>query len=235
MKSPAEIVHMRKAANLTTVGIEAALGEVRLGNNENDVAAAAYAAMVRAGSEHPSQAPFVQAGHRGSWGPHVNWKRSPLTAGEPIVIGLTGAWFRYGAPQYRTAVIGKPDNQTERLADTAIATIATLLDSVRPGRTVDELARTARKELGALGPEIRFDGSLGRSIGLGLVPSWTEGPLEIVEGVERPLEPGMVFHSDVGLRIPGKKGVTFGETWMVTEKGCDVFTAGTRELAVRPL
>src|SRR5207249_5944010 len=40
VKSPAEIAHMREAARITTQGMEAAFREVRLGNTDNDVAAA---------------------------------------------------------------------------------------------------------------------------------------------------------------------------------------------------
>jgi Xaa-Pro dipeptidase len=235
VKSTAEIAHIRKAAELTAVGMEAALGETRLGATENDVAAAGYSAMVRGGSEHMAQAPVVQAGHRSGWGPQVTWKRSPLPAGEPVVIGLTGVWFRYGAPQFRTAVIGRPDQDTARLAGAALDSLTALLDSARPGRTFAEVARAARKPLTSVGTETRIDGSLGESVGLGLVPSWSEGSAEIREGEERVLQPGMVFHSHLGFRSRGRKGVAVGETWMVTEAGCEVFTSGRRELALLPL
>ncbi|MSO92500.1 MAG: aminopeptidase P family protein [Rhodospirillales bacterium] len=234
VKSAAEIAHMREAARITAVGMEAARKDLRLGNTDNDVAAAAYSAMVRAGSEHPATAPFVQAGHRIGWGPNTNWKRFPLQRGEPVLVGLTGTYYRYGAPQFRTAAIGAPSDEIKRLADAAINSVGLAIENIRPGRSVHDVAKAAGKGLRGLDRDVQFDGSFGHSVGLGLVPTWQERSLEIVEGVERPLEPGMAFHALVGLRIPGRTGVGFSETCLVTDGGCEVLTKGKREIIVEP-
>ena len=234
VKSRTELAHIREAARLTTIGMEAALSEIRPGNTDNDVAAAAYSTMVRAGSEHPSSPPVVQAGRRSSWGTGMTWKRFPLQLHEPVVVGLTGTYYRYAAPVYRTAVIGGPSDQLKQLADAALNVLTLLIENVRPGRSIHEVARAASGSVQRLPADVHFGGVFGYSVGVGLVPTWVEHSLRIVEGVERPLEPGMVFHSPIILGIPGNVGVGFSETWLVTDNGCDLLTKSGRELAVSP-
>ena len=83
------------------------------------------------------------------------------------------------------------------------------------------------------GAAVSVDGSFGHSVGLGLAPTWIEGSLEIAEGIDRPLRPGMILHSPISLRIAGKTGVAFSETWLVTETGREVLTKGKPELTVQ--
>jgi Xaa-Pro aminopeptidase len=54
----------------------------------------------------------------------------------------------------------------------------------------------------------------------------------IHEGNERVLEEGMVFHSPMGIRIPGKAGVSCSETWAVTQTGCETLTTTPRKLVI---
>jgi Xaa-Pro aminopeptidase len=234
VKSPAEIAHMREAARITAAGLDAARKEIRLGNTDNDVAAAAYSYMVRAGSEHPATAPFVQAGERIGWGANVNWKRIALARNMPLVIGLTGTYYRYVAPQFRTAVLGTPSDELKRLVEIAMATVGTTIENLRSGRTLDDVAKAAGKGLRNLPADAVFDGSFGHSVGLSLVPTWQERSLEIADGVDRTIEPGMTFHAAVSLRIPGRTGTAFSETCLVTGSGAEVLTKGPREIIVVP-
>lgn len=62
VKSDAELACMRKAAVMTDAGVAAAIAETRVGATENDVAAAAFNAMTRAGSEPLAKDPIVTSG-----------------------------------------------------------------------------------------------------------------------------------------------------------------------------
>jgi Xaa-Pro dipeptidase len=46
------------------------------------------------------------------------------------------------------------------------------------------------------------------------------------------LAPGMVFHQPIALRVPGRIGVAFSETVLVTETGCEALTRTERRLVV---
>ena len=232
VKSPAELAHMHKAAKFTDIGMQAAFAEVAPGKTDNDLAAAAYQAMVDAGSEHPSVEPLVYIGHVTSMN-HVTPKRRVIKPGDPIYVSLTGVYERYSAPVVRTAVLGQPSDLVKRLADYDISTIGLVLENVRPGRTAADVARSvnqARKPMESQTGKLNF--GYGYAIGLSLPPDWTEPSLYIDEGNDRVLEEGMAFHTVLAVRVYGKVGIGFSESWVVTATGCETFSKLPLQLSV---
>src|SRR3546814_10263178 len=61
-RSPAEIACLEAAARMTDAGMSAALERLRDGVTDSELAAAAYAAMVEAGSEFMPMNPIVAGG-----------------------------------------------------------------------------------------------------------------------------------------------------------------------------
>lgn len=232
VKSPAEIDCMKKAASFTNVGMRAAVSAIRVGATDNDIGAAAYAAMVRAGSEAAYPAPFVMAGDRSGWGPHLSWKRFPLMIDDPVSIELTGVYWRYAAPMYRTAVLGKPSKLLREMSDAGLEALNLVLENAYPGRSAHEVATAAAKALDPIRSKVSGSGSFGYGVGLMLSPNWVEHSFRIVQGNDRPIVPGMAFHSPTAFRAPGELGVAFSETWIMTDSGPEVLTEMPRELLV---
>ncbi|MSO92835.1 MAG: aminopeptidase P family protein [Rhodospirillales bacterium] len=232
VKSPAELRFMRKAAAFTDIGIRAAMQALRVGNTDNDVGAAAYTAMLRAGSEAPYPAPFIHVGERTGWGPHLTWKRNPILPGDTINLELSGVYNRYVGPIYRTAVMGKPSDYVRRVSDACIDTLNTMFSFARPGMTAHEIATRAQKQLDPVRSEIYTGGSCGYSIGITISPNWVEHSFRMAPGNHRPVLAGMTFHSPIAVRWPGKIGIAVSEAWTMTEKGAEVLTDMPRELLV---
>ena len=46
------------------------------------------------------------------------------------------------------------------------------------------------------------------------------------------LQPGMVFHQPIALRLLGRLGVAFSETLLITDTGCEALTTTERTLTV---
>jgi len=231
-KSPAEIEHLRQAGRITAMGLDAAIQAIAPGKSDNDVAAAAHEAMIRGGSEYLSIEPIVTTGHRSGL-IHANHKRVPLKVGDTIFMEFGGCYQRYTAPTMRAAIIGEPSGIVRRMSDACLTTLNLVLENVRPGRTGHEIAQVAKKGLDPVAPEVHFHGAFGYSVGIGFPPTWTDGPMYIAEGVHKPLEPGMTFHLPISNRYPGKCGIGFSETILVTETGCEILTCHQpRELAI---
>lgn len=233
VKSPAELAYMRKAASFTNAGIRAAMQALRIGNTDNDVGAAAYAAMLRAGSEAPYPAPFIHVGERTGWGPHLTWKRYPIQAGDAINLEMSGVYNRYVGPIYRTAVMGKPSDYLRRVSDACIDTLNAMFSFARPGMTAHDVATRAQKQLDPVRSMIYTGGSCGYSIGLTLSPNWVEHSFRLAAGNHRPILAGMTFHSPIAVRLPGKLGVAISEAWTMTERGAEVLNDFPRELLIR--
>ncbi|MSO92836.1 MAG: aminopeptidase P family protein [Rhodospirillales bacterium] len=219
-KSPSEIAHLQKAAHYSDIGMLAALSAVRPGTGENDIAAAASDAMILAGSEYFSTAPMVAAGERTGL-PHAMFKRTRMARNDAVTIELAGVFQRYSAPLSRTILPAKAPAPLKSLAARADDCLQSLIEGVEPGRPIKELAKAVRRKLGPLHRDIAPMPSFGYSIGVGLAPSWKEDWLTIDETNARRFEPGMAFYSPIRLCIPGRFGVCFGDSWLVTKNGAE--------------
>lgn len=235
IKSPAEIVYLRKAAEITAAGIRAAQAALATAKTDNDIGAAATGAMVAAGSEYFSIQPIITTGQRAGL-VHLTYKRAPLHAGDAVFMEMAGCYQRYSAPMMRTSVLGEPSQEVLQLAELCRASLELVIENVRPGCTGHEVAQAVRKGLASVkDPGVYYHDYFGYSVGIGFPPTWTDGPMYLAGGVHKPLEPGMVFHTARANRIPGRVGVGISETILVTESGCEVLTGGVdRALHVVP-
>ena len=72
----------------------------RVGRTDNEIAAAAYEAMIRAGSEYLRTQPFVATGPRSGM-VHTTFRRRPLALGDAIFVETASSYYRYTAPVMR--------------------------------------------------------------------------------------------------------------------------------------
>ncbi len=220
VKSDAEIIKMEQAARTTEAGMRAGIEAVAVGVSENDIAAAIYHAMLRAGSEWPALAPFVASGWRGALG-HATWERRVIEKADCVFLEVSGCYHRYHAAMMRTVTVGetpKPILEAEKVCREAMdATMA----AIRPGVPASAIDTIARKVIAAGAPNAEQASRTGYSIGIGFPPDWGEGHiLSMVKGHDRPLERNMTFHLIPWVQVRGHGGVGLTETIVVTETGC---------------
>ena len=232
VKSPQEVTYLRQAARFTDAGMRAALQTAAEGRTDNDVAAAAYQAMIAAGSEFLSIPAIVNSG-RYTGISHSTHKRQRLQRGDVLFLELGGCYQRYSAPCMRSAAIGPPTDDAKRLAEGCLAALGEMHAIMRPGVTFDEVARAGARGVAQAGSGVDWGGDCGYPVGAGFPPHWGEYSCQIRLGDETVLQPGMVFHQPIALRILGKLGVAFSETVLITETGSEALTRVERQLVVR--
>jgi Xaa-Pro dipeptidase len=232
VKSEAELEYLRQAAEWSSLGMQSAIAAVAEGATDNDVAAAAYNTLMKAGSEYMCYAPIVTSGSR-SGIPHSTHQRVPFERGDPVLIEIGACCRRYSAPIMRTASAGVPTDSVLKLTDLAAASVSTVIENMRPAAAADEIARKAKARIRGIPADIIWHGYYGYSIGIGFPPEWSDSRAAIREGSTLVLEPGMVFHCSTSFREIGKYGVAVSETVAVTASGCEVLTRLPREIAVR--
>ncbi len=232
IKSPAEIAYIRQACELTDAGMKVAIQTAAEGKTDNDVAAAAYEVMVQRGSEYMCIQPIITVGRR-SGIPHTTFQRVSIQRGDAVFMEMAGCVRRYSGPIMRTAVIGEAAEPIQRMADACLASLNALLDNIKPGAVADEVAAKARQVWQDEIQGLVWHGYYGYSIGLGFPPTWGDCDIDIKEGDDTILQPGMVFHCTTSLRDVGNYGTAFSETVLVTENGCEVLTNLPRELVIK--
>jgi Xaa-Pro dipeptidase len=229
-KSPEEIAYMRKASEYSTVGMAAGIRECTAGRTENDVAAAVFDAMTRAGSEYSPHDPIVTSGWR-SGVPHSTYERRRLEPQDTVLLEITGTHYRYVAPLMRTAVIGTPTPKVREMAALVLEGLQAAIETIRPGVTAGEVDDACRGVMERAGWYEGFRKRTGYSVGFGFPPSWNEGHIiSLRKGERAVLAPAMVYHVPVTLRDYGVSTVGLSETILVTETGREVLTKFAREL-----
>ncbi|MFH1007219.1 MAG: Xaa-Pro peptidase family protein [Candidatus Latescibacterota bacterium] len=231
IKSPAEIAYMREAGRLTTLGMEAAMEEVAPGKTDNDVAAAASDALIRAGSEFMCIEPIVTVGSR-SGIPHSTFRRTPIRPGDSIFLEVGACVCRYSSPLMRTVAVSPVSDGIQRAADACRASLDVLVAHMRPGAVGHEVAAKAKEAWMPICEELIWHGIYAYSVGIGFPPDWNDTPLCLTEDSDDLLRPGMCFHATVSLRKAAEYGTAMSETVLITENGNEVLTGVVRELRV---
>ena len=232
VKSAREIEYLERAATYTDAGMLAAIEALRSGATENDLVAEMLRGAVAAGSEYFGMEPLVSSGPR-SGVPHGTWRRREIKAGDPVFLELASVHNRYHAALMRTAWMGTPPDLAKRMYATCLEALEAALKTLKPGATCAEVHGACQGKIDKAGFTDAFRKRTGYSTGISFAPDWGEGNvLSLYRGIDRVLEPGMVFHMPPALRDYGVFTVGVSETAVVTEKGCRVLGSVARDMVV---
>jgi len=221
IKSGEEISRIRKASDITSEVI----------NSIYD--SAAYEGMTEWDLERYLGVAFAERDSRHLWtdvgfGPKGARFAGPtdekLHRGDVLRIDASGWWNGYVSDQSRSLAWDGEISDEARRAHAAIYRMNTeLREAVRPGILPSDLYRLVMR----LFEEEGFN-SLTPQAGHSLGRVAHEPPF-LVEGSDRPLEPGMIVVVEPTMRLEGVGSFNIEDTTVVTEDGCEVLTSTPRE------
>ena len=242
VKSPYELDKQRAAGGLSALMLEAAVGSLREGITELDLAGRIEAAARRAGHQglvHMrgwNQEMFygqVSGGEAGAL--QSTWRRaskpSPSCATSSATPPATSPWPTHGWT-YADASPRMPE-KFARAHDAAVAILTDVQSAIRPGVTPQDLYRRAVARAEVLGYADHFmgQGSLrARFVGHGVGLELDEWPV-LAEGWTQPLEPGHVFCVEPKIVFPGEGAVGIEDQFAVTPDGAERLTRPAQRLA----
>lgn len=233
VKSPTELDYIRKACKAVNAGMKAGMDCIKEGENENQVAASIWRAIVENGCQHLGMEPFVAKGWKSGL-MHNVWSGDIIKANECILLEIPSAINRYHGALMRTAYVGTPPQIIKDWSDVCIEALNAAIDAIKPGVTSEDVDEACRGLIERAGLYDHFRKRTGYSIGCAFAPDWGEGHIcSLQKGDKRVLVPGMVFHVPPAIRMLGKFGVGFSETIIVTNDGCEVCTNYPRELVIK--
>lgn len=234
IKSDAELVYTRKAAEIASIGVRTAIAACREGRTENEVGGLTYHAMLTAGGEHTSGGPYVITGPRGA-SAHMLPERAVMERGHNVYLEIGGIYNRYAASCMRMVSIGQPSTETKRIAEVMVNALTAIVAAIKPGAASESADTAGRSVIEKAGLGEFFHHRVGYSMGCSFPPGWGEGTVaDIAQGNTKPLEPGMVFHCVPCILIPEWGCMGFSETVLVTKTGSEVLTDCPRDLAISP-
>ena len=179
LKSPEEIADVRAAARVSVAALTAGIEAVGRAERDLDIAAAVYAAMIRAGGEYPPLPPLVTTG----WATtlfHNTWSGRPLQAGDVVELEIPGVVGRDMAAVSRTAVRGEPPAYVVERHQIAVESLAAGHAAMRPGVSCAEVYEAFARPYLKAGFEVPSKPAY--PLGISFPPRWIEeGPYVLPE------------------------------------------------------
>ncbi|MGA4777514.1 M24 family metallopeptidase [Cellulosimicrobium sp. AB352] len=205
VKDAAEVERLAAAGAAADAAFADVLGVAFAGRRERDVAADLDRFLREHGHEQVDFT-LVCSGPNGA-DPHHDAGDRVIEPGDLVVLDFGGLRDGYGSDTSRTVLVagGTDDalaDQQREVYDVVRRAQQAGVDAVRPGATCQDVDRAARAVIVDAGYGEQFVHRTGHGIG-----TTTHEPPYMVEGEDRPIEPGMCFSVEPGVYLPGRFGV----------------------------
>jgi len=223
IKSPAEIETLKKAANITTLGIVAAVKFIKPGVTERTLEAEMEAEFKRQGSPRIAFASIIKSGPNSLWpwrilAAHYERRNRKMEGGELVIFDVGCEYKNYVSDVGRTfPVSGKFTDEQKRILKMETAVSDAIIAAIKPGVTFADLKKVAdaaipESEKKYMQVGLFFGHHLGLSTG---DPNDSQAQLA----------PGMVFTVEPWYYNHDKNIAVFTEDEvLVTESGVEVLT-----------
>ncbi len=232
VKSPAEIVYVRRAAELADRSLEAMITTSKPGAYEGDIAAAGAAAILAGGGNPPPSGPVLGSGDRALLvRSSTGWRNLDPT--DQLTIEHAGTYLHYCACLMRTLAIGRANEDQRRMFEVTRDALAAMTEAAKPGQPIGEIDDAHRRVYDAAGYGHARMSACGYSLGATYRPTWMDVPPMLYSGNPMPAAPGMVlFLHAILIDAPKNLAMSLGHTIVVTETGADVLSRLTPEYTV---
>ncbi|HYX69536.1 MAG TPA: aminopeptidase P family protein [Terriglobales bacterium] len=224
VKEEEELEQIEAAVVLASSLFDGLLRSIAPGVPESQVAAELEYAARRAGAQGMSFETIVAAGPRSAL-PHGRASSQPIPNKGFVILDFGVILSGYCSDMTRTLYVGRPTARARRLYQAVREAQQAGVGEVRPGVTVGEVDRAARRVLERAGLGRYFTHSTGHGVGLEI-----HEPPRLGRGEREVLQPGMVITVEPGVYLPGEGGVRIEDMLVVTDTGSRVLTPTSKEL-----
>lgn len=216
IKSPEEIVRMRRAIEITEDAVASTFDQLQPGMRDADVARLVAEEHAKRGIDGGG---LVQFGPQSAL-PHGGTTGATLVPNTIVLIDAGGEFQGYTSDITRTRWFGDaPPQRFRDVYNLVHAAQDAAMERVRPGVPAQEIDRAARAVITKGGYGQYFTHRLGHGMGMD-----GHERTYMVEGNTRPLEPGSVFSVEPGIYMPGIWGVRIEDDFMCTPSGGELLS-----------
>jgi Xaa-Pro dipeptidase len=215
VKTTNELALLRSLSKLTDKAIGDTLRQAKAGMSEMDLAGLLLSSLFAGGADD-YKLMIIASGERSQF-PNVGPTDKRLKDGDLIRIEIFGQKNGYLTGVCRTAVVGNPTAEQEKIWSNLIECKYLVMDMIKPGAHCQEIYQTFLNKFSELGFEpISF---VAHGIGLHLheEPYMGRYGNQIVQS-------GMVGAFEPLVYIPGRFGMQNKDMFAVTESGCELLS-----------
>lgn len=224
-KDETERAAMRHSSAMNDQVIHAAISAIREGVRENELAALVNREFLARGADCEGTQ-LVCFGPNGA-DPHHSGDSTVLKPGDSVIFDIFTPISRYWCDMTRTVFFRTADKELRKVYETVRAANLAAEAMIRPGVPMRDIDAAARRVIGEAGYGNYFHHRLGHGCGLEC-----HEPPDNSASCDLPAQPGMVFSVEPGIYLPSVLGVRIEDLVLVTEDGCEVLNAASKDLRI---
>ena len=218
IKSPEEIVYVKKAAELADLALDQAWKHAKAGASEAKILAEMQKVVLEGGGDYPANEYIIGSGHNALLCRYQSEKRI-LSKIDQLSIEWAGTYKHYHSAMFRTIAIGKPNSNHLKMHEACLEALNKCEKKLKAGNKVGEVFDVHAKTFDDLGYNQSRMNACGYSLGTTFSPNWMDWPM-LYTGNPYIIAPGNVFFMHMILMdSENKVAMNLGETYLVTENG----------------
>ena len=218
LKSPVEIVYVKKAAELADKAMDAAWKHAHAGQNESKILAEMQGAIFNGGGDYPANEFIIGSGKNALLCRYQSEKRN-LDEVDQLSIEWAGTYKHYHSAMFRTIPIGKINDKQKKMYEACVEALKACEKKLKPGNKVGEVFDVHAEIFDKFGYKKSRMNACGYSLGATFAPNWMDWPM-LYTGNPVVLQPGMVFFMHMILMdSESELAMNLGETYLLTENG----------------
>jgi len=218
VKNQEEVALAKKAAELTSRGMNKAFEVVAAGMKEREVAAEIECEMRRLGSDGVAFETIVGSGPNSAF-PHGGCGDRKIERGDFVTIDVGAKYRDYCADLTRTFIIGEPSPRCAEIYETVREAQELAFNQIGVGVETKKVDGAAREYIEKKGYGKYFVHSVGHGVGLDIHEPPTLGPSS-----KDVLSSGNIVTVEPGIYVPKLGGVRIEDTVLVLEDGAKKLT-----------
>ena len=218
IKSPAEIIYVKKAAELADKAMEAAWKYAHAGQNESKILTEMQGAIFNGGGDYPANEFIIGSGKNALLCRYQSEKRK-LDQIDQLSIEWAGTYKHYHSAMFRTIAIGKANDKQKKMYEACAEALRACENKLKPGNKAGEVFDVHAKVFDRLGYKKSRMNACGYSLGTTFAPNWMDWPMLYTKNPIA-LKTGMVFFIHMILMDSDNQlAMNLGETYLLTNTG----------------
>ena len=218
VKSPEEIVYVKKAAELADLALDQAWKHTKAGASEAKILAEMQKIVLEGGGDYPANEYIIGSGHNALLCRYQSEKRI-LSNRDQLSIEWAGTYKHYHSAMFRTITIGKSDSKHIKMHEACLEALQNCEKKLIPKNTIGEVFDVHAQTFDNLGYNKSRMNACGYSLGSTFSPNWMDWPM-LYTGNPYKIVPGNVFFMHMILMDSDNNlAMNLGETYLVTENG----------------